>query len=351
MTAVAERAFAFPQAWTGADFGAVDDVACDLAAPQLAALGEIMAALEDATLSLEQITRAHFDHPALNDFMAGMFDEIQHGRGLVVLRGLPVERYSAEQAARMLWGLGTHLGVGVSQSALGDLLGHVVDLTEPGQEQSARGYTSRRELNLHNDLAAIVGLMCYRQGQSGGNSIVCNALAIHNAIREKHREHLPVLYRGFRYHRRGEEAEGAEAITPYRIPIFSDVDGALSVFHVREVFEVALRDLGEALTDQERAAVDCFNDLTQHHCFQFRLQPGDVAWMNNYTILHGRNEFTDGEDASRQRHLMRLWLDVPNGRPVVPEIRIYENRDGRSGIDPQPGRTPASADYRAQLDA
>ena len=82
--------------------------------------------------------------------------------------------------------------------------------------------------------------------------------------------------------------------------------------------------------------------FVQHHCFQFRLQPGDVAWMNNYTILHGRNEFTDGEEASRQRHLMRLWLDVPNGRPVVPEIRIYENRDGRSGIDPQPGRTPAS---------
>jgi len=34
-------------------------------------------------------------------------------------------------------------------------------------------------------------------------------------------------------------------------------------------------------------------------------------------------------------------------RRVVREIHIYENVDGRSGIDPQPGRLPAVAKYRA----
>lgn len=350
MTAIADRHIAYPQAWTGTDFGDVGDVVCDLAPPQLAALDEIMAAVRSAGLDLAQITRDHFDHPDLNGFMADIFAEIQHGRGLVVLRGLPVERYGAEETARMLWGLGTHLGVGVSQSALGDLLGQVVDLTKPGEEQSARGYTSRRELNLHTDLAAIVGLLCYRQAASGGISLACNALAIHNAMRERHGEHLAILYRGFRYHRRGEEADGAEPITPYRIPVFSELDGALSVFFVREVFEVALRDLGAALSDAERAAVDCFKALTQQLCFRFRLQPGEVAWMNNYTVLHGRDEFINGDGAGRQRHFMRLWLDVPDGRPVVPEIQIYQNQGGRSGIDHQPGRTRPGAEYRVQLD-
>jgi hypothetical protein len=42
-----------------------------------------------------------------------------------------------------------------------------------------------------------------------------------------------------------------------------------------------------------------------------------------------------------------LWLDVErNARPVVPNIHIYENAGGRSGIDPQPGRLPAVAAYR-----
>jgi hypothetical protein len=36
-----------------------------------------------------------------------------------------------------------------------------------------------------------------------------------------------------------------------------------------------------------------------------------------------------------------------NARPVVSEIHIYENIGGRSGIDPQPGRLPAVAKYRA----
>ena len=62
----------------------------------------------------------------------------------------------------MFWALGTHLGRGVSQSALGDLLGLVRDETPPGQPESARGYLSRRELSLHVDLAQIVGLMCVR---------------------------------------------------------------------------------------------------------------------------------------------------------------------------------------------
>ena len=46
--------------------------------------------------------------------------------------------------------------------------------------------------------------------------------------------------------------------------------------------------------------------------------------------------------------MLRLWLDVErNARPVVPNIRIYENEAGRSGIDPQPGQLPAVAAYRA----
>ena len=43
--------------------------------------------------------------------------------------------------------------------------------------------------------------------------------------------------------------------------------------------------------------------------------------------------------------LLRALLHY-NARPVVPQIHIYENRDGRSGIDPQPGRQPAAAAYR-----
>jgi len=45
---------------------------------------------------------------------------------------------------------------------------------------------------------------------------------------------------------------------------------------------------------------------------------------------------------------LRLWLDVDRKPlPAVSEIHIYENAGDRSGIDPQPGRLPAVAKYRA----
>jgi hypothetical protein len=86
-------------------------------------------------------------------------------RGLVIVRGIPVEAHPVEDIATIFWAIGTHLGRGVSQSALGDMLGEVRDETPPGQPESARGYLSRRELSLHVDLAQIVGLMCVRQAR------------------------------------------------------------------------------------------------------------------------------------------------------------------------------------------
>ena len=45
---------------------------------------------------------------------------------VVLLRGIPVERYSDEEAGLLYRGIGTHIGSVVSQNAKGDLLGHVL---------------------------------------------------------------------------------------------------------------------------------------------------------------------------------------------------------------------------------
>ena len=53
--------------------------------------------------------------------------ELEHGRGIVLWRGLPVERYSDDQLRRLYWGLGTHLGQARYQNAHGELIGEVRD--------------------------------------------------------------------------------------------------------------------------------------------------------------------------------------------------------------------------------
>jgi hypothetical protein len=59
-----------------------------------------------------------------------------------------------------------------------------------------------------------------------------------------------------------------------------------------------------------------------------------MYFINNYTILHARTAFDDFAEEDRRRHLLRLWLEVPQMRPVHPYIRS-------GGIEAVPGRTPS----------
>ena len=331
----------------GADFSK-DDISFDLSQRQVAALEDMLLRLRKAGLVLGEIDAQHCRHPALDDDLGRVFDEIQEGRGIVIVRGLPVDRHSVEDISTMFWALGAHFGHGVSQSALGDLLGQVRDETPPGQPESARGYLSRRELSLHVDLAQIVGLMCVRQAREGGHSQYASGLAVHNEILAMRPDLMPVLYRGFPYHRRGEEALATPPITPYDVPVFSNRDGQVSVFMVREIINAAFRELKREFTAEEIDAIDTFRATAQRLQFETRLEPGEGSFLNNYTVMHARSEFEDWDEPERKRLMLRLWLDVERkARPVVREIHIYENSRGGSGIDPQPGRLPAMAKYRA----
>ena len=51
---------------------------------------------------------------------------------------------------------------------------------------------------------------------------------------------------------------------------------------------------------------------------EFDLRHGDVLLASNHTIMHGRTEFEDLPDPARRRHMLRLWLTIPNGRPLPP---------------------------------
>ena len=349
MTPILRSPIDHPMAWRGQDFAGKETVAFDLGRRQVEALEELLGRIEAAGTDLAGITAADCRHPALDAPLERLFQEIQHGRGIAIVRGFPVERHSVEQIGKMFWAFGTHLGIGLSQSALGDRLGYVRDETPPGQPQSARGYISRRELSLHNDLAHIVGLMCVRQGKGGGLSQYASGLAIHNAVLAERPDLLEVYYEGFPYHRRGEQPADQPEITPYNVPVFSQVDGQVSVFFVPEVAAVALRDQGRDFTPQQIDAIDFYRTTAKRLQFETRLEPGEASILNNLTVHHARSEFEDWDEPEKKRLMMRLWLDAERDvRPIVREIHIYENEGGRSGIDAVPGRKPAEAKYRVE---
>lgn len=347
MTPIHDRQIDHPMAWRGQDLRK-EAIAFDLTAAHVAALGDVLRRVRREGLGLAEIGRDVCSHPALDADLARVLDALADGRGIAILRGFPVDRFDEDEIGTLYWAVGTHLGTGVSQSALGDRLGRVVDITPPGGRESARGYLSRRELLPHCDLTELVGLLCVRAAKSGGMSRYASGLAIHNAMLQERPDLLPVLYRGFPYARRGEQPADHAAITPYDVPVFCNVDGVVSVFITRFIIEGTMRDLGREYTPEEVEALNLFHDLSQRLIYEVQLEPGEASFVNNRTVLHARTEFVDWEDAAKKRLMLRLWLDSHRPRPAVHEMNVYENAGGRSGIDPVPGRGPAGTEHNVE---
>jgi hypothetical protein len=248
---------------------------------------------------------------------------------------LPVEDYSKDDIGMIFWGIGTHLGRGLSQSVLGDRLGHVKDFSR--EDPLARAYRNKQELSPHTDSADLVGLACLRAAQTGGVSQLTSAIAVHNVLRVEYPDVLERLYRGYVFHRRGEEKPGDLPYTPYRVPVYSNTQGKVSARYVRTYVEAGEAAAGRPMAEDDLAVLDCFEEVTKRPdlMLEFTLQPGEMYFINNYTILHARTAFDDGDaEEDRRRHLLRLWLEVPAMRRVHPHIK-------RNGIEAVAGRTPS----------
>jgi hypothetical protein len=322
--------------WLGTEF---DRCALywDFTPAHLAAIDEVMERLAGDTRPFHEITRRDFSHPALNRDLAALLAYIKTGPGLVVMRGFPVDKYTPEEMRTVYWGIGAHFGHGCSQSADGDYLGHVTNV-----EKASRGYTTARELSLHTDSAEIVGLLCVRDAKEGGVSIYASSLKVREIIAREHPEYLAVLERGFRCDRRGEEAPDDDSVTPYRVPIFSEKAGVLSTRFVRGVIDRGADALGEPLSGLEQEALAFFEAVAQRDevRLELTLRPGEASFISNYEMLHARTAFVDHDDPAKKRLLYRLWLEGEPPRPMRSEVHLYQNRSGRMGVDPQPGRGP-----------
>jgi len=218
---------------------------------------------------------------------------------------------------------------------LGDRLGHVKDFSR--EDPLARAYRNKQELSPHTDSADLVGLACLRSAKSGGVSRLTSALTVHNVMLKECPEYLERLYRGYVFHRRGEEKPGDLPHTPYRVPVYSNTEGKVSARYVRTYVEAGEAAAGRPMGEAELAVLDRFEEVTKRAelMLEFTLQPGEMYFINNYTVLHARTAFDDGDaEDDQRRHLLRLWLEVAGMRPVHPYIR-------RNGIEAVPGRTPS----------
>jgi hypothetical protein len=318
-------------AWRPSDFPTPDAYSVTLTETHFAAFDAALAENRCAGRGTEEITAQDFALAPIAADVAAWRDEVLHGRGFIVLRELPRARYTADDLGMLFFGLGTHFGRAVSQSSMGDRLGHVVDIG--GKDRRERAYRNSRELTLHTDRADVVGMLCIRKAAEGGLSGYASVHTIYNEILASRPELLDPLFAGFPYHRRGEEAAGEPAITPYRVPVLSTSDGEMSAVWLRAYIDMAAKELAAPLTEQEVAALDSFEEVGRRDDVQltFMLEPGHAIFFNNCTMLHNRTSFEDDPDPARKRHLLRLWLMLDGRRPLAPAVHAYKGTRGIVG--------------------
>jgi hypothetical protein len=333
-----------PGAWTRAEMEADPSWRLALEPAQVAALDRALAAVKARGLPFQAVTRADFPLPGWEGLLARFWEGLSRGRGLVLLSGLPAERYTDADAHVLFWGIGTHLGEGVTQNAAGELIAGVYDRGQ-SYRGDVRAYQVSAELSMHCDNSDIVGLCCLRPAASGGESLLVSALSVYNRILAAHPEYLPLLHSGFVYDRKGEEGPGEPPVSQ-KIPLFTTAaDGTVSARYARSYITRAERRTGIALSPLEKAALDFFDRtaLDPELLLEFPLRAGDMLFANNYVTLHARRAFQDHAEASRRRMLLRLWLQNDALRRVEDEyLRFGFTRFGNHGKTARELNRPAA---------
>lgn len=303
------------------------------------AIEDIDTALQTCSgMPLTSIRQENFPLPSIAADLARLIEEVENGRGFVVVRGLPFGKYDDDQVGRIFWGIGTHLGNAIPQNAQGDLLGHVKAVEgKKYMDKDVRGYQTNAELFFHNDNSDVVGLLCFRKAKAGGVSRITSATMIYNEVLRQHPEFLETICTGFHYDLRGEEREGYSPVTPHRIPIYSYFDGKLSCRYVYTAIMQAAAKGGLTITDGEREAMAFLNETAAREdlCLEMMLEPGDMQFLNNHVILHSRTSFEDFDEPDRRRHMLRLWLNLRNGRKLAPEFSDRYGKGVGMGVLPK----------------
>ena len=313
-------------AWQAADLHAREDWIYRLTETDIAELDAALAETKRRNVGVPAIGKEHFPLARFGATLQGFRQELEHGRGIVLVRGLPMARYSKQDAGTIFWGMGAHLGRAVAQNAYGDVLGHVRDLGKDWtKDMSARGYQTTMHQPFHNDSCDVVGLLCLRAAKQGGLSSIVSSVSIHNEMIATHPDLARLLYERWYVDRRGEQAEGD---TPYYITsVFNYYDGRLFNRFNRMYIESAQRfPEVPRLSPQQRQALDLFDALCMSLRYDMDFHPGDMQFLNNYVTLHSRTDYQDFPEPDRKRHLLRLWLFTP-GLSDIPEVLRMRYRD------------------------
>lgn len=333
--AVPLRPIVDPAGWEPDELLATDDWAYRFSDDDVAEICDAVESVRGEGISLVDLTEHNFPLPRLGGFLKDVRSELLYGRGIVVLRGLPVTQMGREWSATAYLGLGVHIGKPNSQNAFGHLLGHVRDFGRDYEDPNYRGYQSAATIEFHCDHSDFVGLLCMQPAKSGGESRVASAVTLYNRMIADRPDLVEELMGDFYFTRHGEIPPGAK---PWKTqPVIGFADGYFSARGASHYIFKAQGIPGvPKLTERQLEALKYYRQIVADCAVDLVFEQGDIQLLHNNVIQHSRRAFTDWPEASRKRHLYRLWLNAGrDARPLPESLRANFQGIYVAGAKPQ----------------
>jgi alpha-ketoglutarate-dependent taurine dioxygenase len=299
-----------PKAWKRGDLRPADWLVAfpDDAAAELNAVVE---RLRREPQPVESLAPGQFAVASCERVMASVRRKLGE-TGLAVVDRVPVERYSVPENQAIGWLLASLLAPIVAQTWRGTRL---YDVKDTGQQL---GYGVRRSVTdlgqaFHTDAGwlpmppAFVGLFCLESAPEGGLSRFVSLVTAHNELARRVPELLARLYRPFAWDRQAEHPPDAPRFT--RRPVYESDGGTLMARYYEDYIHNGQRLAGEPLDEAGRDALLTLREIVDDPAawVEFRIERGQLQYLNNREFAHSRTAFKDSPDGSRRRHMIRLW--------------------------------------------
>ncbi|ETN39273.1 uncharacterized protein HMPREF1541_05496 [Cyphellophora europaea CBS 101466] len=324
-------------------------------------LASLSAAADDfmaQDLPLTAISPANFRlTQPFKEALASMRNELLNGKGFLLYKGFPVNDWGVHKSGVAYFGLGSHLGLPVSQNGKGHILGHVKDLGDDAGAEETRIYRTTARQFFHADECDIVGLLCLARAMEGGESDISSSHRVWNVLQQERPDVAELLAQPIWYFdRKGEVSKGqAEWI---RAPVYyleTAADGKeqrvyskWDPYYVRSLTRYSDKGVIPPLSAAQLEAIDVLEVTCQRVALHMVLEVGDIQFVANSHVFHARTAYTDHAPytGKPRRHLMRLWLatseDEGGWRLPFPDSK--ERKRGGIQVDDQAPAAKLDAD-------
>ncbi|MCA9175893.1 MAG: TauD/TfdA family dioxygenase, partial [Planctomycetales bacterium] len=228
---------------------------------------------------------------------------------------------SLPQLEWIFWALASLVGTPVSQSAAGERVFHVRDERFGEQDARTRGPNTNKQLSFHTDRCDVIGFLCVMPAASGGENQIVSSVGLFNDIAIQRPDLLETLMSPYLYQRHNVDLNHPSRHIEQ--PIFAIHEGHFAANLLRVLIERAYAaDDTPDMTPRQREALDYLEQLADQpeRRLEFRQERGDLVLLNNFVTLHRRSAFRDDPTPHLRRHLLRIWLSVPNSRPLDPRF-------------------------------